>query len=120
MCEKCINDHIQKEENKNHYYYIIRKVIKNNKSCFICPKHDLEYTHYITEAFALGFHICDKCEVREDDDWDIIYIEKEKGECYFNQLKKILNKNNLVTLFIIYAIKKISIFWNIQNKTVCL
>ena len=92
MCEECINEHLKKEENKNHYYYIIRRVIKDNKSCFICPKHDLEYTHYITEVFALGFHICDKCEVREDDDWDIIYIEKEKGECYFNKIKKVLKK----------------------------
>ena len=90
MCEECINEHIQKEENKDHYYYIIRKVNKDNKSCFICPKHNLEYTDYITEDFAIGFHICNECKL--NDYWDIIYIEKEKGECYFNQLKKIIKK----------------------------
>ena len=93
MCEKCINEHIKKEENKDHNYYIIRKVIKGNNSNTICPEHNLEYTYYANEDFAYGFNICDKCEVdQEDPDLDITYINKDKGECYFNELKLILKK----------------------------
>ena len=93
MCEECINEHIKNEENKDHHYYIIRKVSKDYTRNTICPEHDLEYTYYVNEDFFLGYHICDKCEVDEDDpDTDIIYIEKQKGECYFNQLKKIIKK----------------------------
>ena len=73
MCEECINKHINIEEYKDHYYYIIRKVIKENKSNTICPKHDLEYTYYVTEDFAFGFHICNKCEIDENDP-DMVYF----------------------------------------------
>ena len=93
MCEKCVNEHIKKEENKSHYYYIIRKVNKESKSNTICPEHNLEYTYYANEDFAFGYHICDKCEVDQNDpDLDIMRINKDKGECYFNELKRILKK----------------------------
>ena len=93
MCEKCINDHIQKEENKNHYYYILRKVIKGINSNTICPKHNLEYTYYVSEDFAYGFNICNKCKYDPNDpDLDITYINKDKGQYYFNELKLILKK----------------------------
>ena len=92
MCEDCINEHISKEENKSHNYFIIRKVFDDDNRNTICPRHDLEYNYYVMEDLV-GYHICDKCEVDEDDpDSDFIYIEKQKGECYFNQLKKIIKK----------------------------
>jgi len=57
----------------------------------MCRIHNLEYNYYVTEDFMYGYHICDSCEVDYNDpDQDIIRIPKEKGECYFNQLKQIL------------------------------
>ena len=93
MCEECINEHIKKEENESHNYFIIRKVFNDDNRITTCPRHDLEYNYYVMEDLV-GYHICDKCEVDEDDpDSDFIYIEKQKGECYFNQLKKIIKKS---------------------------
>ena len=42
----------------------------------------------------LGYHCCDLCdlsEAQEDYDSDIIAIPIEKGKCYLNQLKEIIN-----------------------------
>ena len=54
MCEECINEHIKKEENENHNYYIIRKVFKDDNRNIICPRHDLEYNYYVNEDFLVG------------------------------------------------------------------
>jgi hypothetical protein len=90
MCEECINNHIKEE--KDHYYYIIRRALDNNNNT-ICRRHNLEYSYYVTEDFMYGYHICESCEVDEGDpDQDIIRIPKEKGECYFNQLKTIMKE----------------------------
>ena len=89
MCEECINNHIK--EKKDHYYYIIRRVTLEDNNNTMCRRHNLEYSYYVTEDFMYGYHICDSCEVDYNDpDQDIIRIPKEKGECYFNQLKQIL------------------------------
>ena len=86
MCEECINNHI--EEQKDHNYYIIRKALEYNNNT-ICRRHNLEYSYYVTEDFMYGYHICELCEIDNDDpDQDVIRIPKEKGECYFNKLKQ--------------------------------
>jgi hypothetical protein len=90
MCEECINNHIN--EQNDHYYYIIRRALEDNSNT-ICGRHNLEYCYYVTEDFMFGYHICELCEVKGDEndsEQDIIRIPKEKGECYFNQLKQVL------------------------------
>ena len=86
MCERCINNHI-KEKKDHYYYYIIRRVSEDNNNA-MCRRYNLEYSYYVTEDFMYGYHICESCDVDYNDpDQDIIRIPKEKGECYFNQLK---------------------------------
>ena len=86
MCEECINNHIK--EQKDHYYYIIRRATLEDNNNTMCRRHNLEYSYYVTEDFMYGYHICESCDVDYNDpDQDIIRIPKEKGECYFNQLK---------------------------------
>ena len=90
MCEDCINNHINEQENEIHNYYIIRKAIKDSNSNTFCRKHNLEYSYYVVMDFALGFNICKSCQFKGDGDDDIFYINKEKGQCFFNQLKEII------------------------------
>ena len=92
MCEQCINEHIQK--NNQHNYYVIRKVIKNKDMHTHCPRHNLkEYSYYVLEEFMLGFHICKDCKVGPfNSETDVIRIPIEKGVCYINQLKEIIKK----------------------------
>ena len=92
MCEECINRHLEEKQkvNENHYYYIIRKYLKNLTSNTICLKHNLEYSYYELMEMSIGFHLCKKCEFSDDPESDIMTINKKKGECYFNQLKQVI------------------------------
>ena len=94
MCEECVNNHLKEDKNKNHYYYIIRKLIKDPEYNTKCRKHNLDYSHYVTIEFAFAQHKCDKCNYNYDEveDLDISRIPIEEGECYFNQLKQQIKK----------------------------
>ena len=91
MCEECINKHIKEKDNEQHTFYIIRKASEKNLHTH-CPRHNLKaYSYYVTEDFMLGYHICEFCDVDEDDmDTDIKRIPIEKGACFLKQLKEIL------------------------------
>ena len=91
MCEECINKHINEKEFEGHEYHLIRKVGKDLNYLTICQKHKLEYSYYLLMDFAFGQNICEKCNIPDDvSDLDVLNISKEKGECYFNQLKQII------------------------------
>ena len=92
MCGDCIDEHIKKEEYKDHQYYHLSKANKDsNKNNTICSDHNLENRYYLLMDFAYGFNICEKCDIDDNDpDNDILRIPKEKGECYFKQLKQII------------------------------
>lgn len=108
MCEECINKHIN--EIKDHRYYVIQKACSIDIHTH-CPRHNKEYKYYATEDFMLGFHICELCNIKDDDpELDIISIPKEKGGIYLNQLKIILNKG--VEYLDIYC-------KNLYNKLIC-
>ena len=89
MCEECINNHVK--EYQSHNYYIIRKNIKedNNSTCY---KHNKEYKYYITDGFAFGYHACESCKIRYGSDDVLTTINREEGECCFNQLKQIIKE----------------------------
>ena len=91
MCEECINEHINMKEYENHEYYLLRKAFGDYKRHTMCPKHNLEYSYYLILDFAFAQNACESCNLHEDDDeMDIRVIQKEKGKCYFNQLKQII------------------------------
>jgi len=89
MCEECINKHLEEEE--RHYYYVIRKVIKD-KNISTCYKHNKEFKYYISDGFTFGHHACELCQIRFDSDEDLFTINKQEGECYYNQLKQIIKE----------------------------
>ena len=93
MCEECINAHINMKEFENHELYLLIKADKISTKNIICPNHNLEYIYYYLMDFAYGFNVCKSCKIDYNDpDSDILIIPKEKGECYFNQLKQIIKE----------------------------
>ena len=91
MCEECINAHINMKEFDNHEHFLLIKADKTSTKNIICPKHNLEYVYYYLMDFVFGFNVCKNCKIDYNDpDSDVLVIPKEKGECYFNQLKQII------------------------------
>jgi hypothetical protein len=90
MCENCINEHIQKEN--DHQFYLIQKASEDNfqTNCF---KHDnREYKVYATiiEFENFGYHFCEKCDLPQVDEGDYYTINKEKGLVYLKQVKELM------------------------------
>ena len=54
MCEECINEHINMKEYENHEYYLLRKAFGDYKRHTMCPKHNLEYSYYLTLDYAFS------------------------------------------------------------------